>query len=271
MQEAGYLSTLKPALPTFERFEYAPTSVRELWKLLNDGDVRPALELSRNLMRGKSFSDRDTLATLLNAAAVAEFRTGNVEQAQRLAKRSAGIVENQWMAHAIRLTAFAASAGPKAYRYFASIKLADQSPVWDEPPARSAFYVLGAALAWQNGFWDDVAKSLEKAFPAGVATMPDSLRSDCFRLAFYREQPADASAAARALLGSFPLDQLDSLLNAMVQHGWTAEALPLYREAYKSNETSQLLRRRLVGLCIREGELEEARTLAADGALNILV
>jgi hypothetical protein len=208
---------------------------------------------------------------LLNGAAVGELKVGNVEEAHRLAKRSAGILPDQWMAHGIRVVAHASAGGTRAYRYLGAVSLPGRVHAWDEVPTPAELHLQTAALAWRDGLWDDVARSLERAYPAGVATMPADLQSDAFRLAFYRNRADDASAAARALLGTSAIDHLDALLNAMVQQGWTSEALPLYREAFARNESSQLLRRRLVGLCIREGELDEARQLASAGALNILV
>lgn len=101
--------------------------------------------------------------------------------------------------------------------------------------------------------------------------MPEDLIADWFRLAFYRDNPLDAAQAAGAILSRCTVDELDDLLNAMVQNGWTSEALPLYRTAFTIHDDSELLRRRLVGLCIREGALDEARKLASSGALTIAV
>jgi hypothetical protein len=271
MREHGYLSSLQPSLPTFSQVDHVPAILAPLWQQLCANDIRSAQMTARSLLRKKTLTDRETLAALLNGAAVAELRSGNLDEAHRLAKRAAGVYPDQWMAHAIRIAAFDMSTGSRAYRYAAASSLPTGAPAWDEIPSRRDHLICSAALAWRCGFWDDVARCLETAYPAGVATMPEELQADAFRLAFYRNQPSAASAAARAMLGSSPIDQLDQLLNAMVQNGWTSEALPLYREAYERNENSQLLRRRLVGLCIREGELEEARRLASAGALNIVV
>jgi hypothetical protein len=262
---------LQPPLPTFEHATRVPGALQTLWEQLSGRDVRLAQQTARALLRKKTLADRETLAALLNGAAASELRSGNVEEAHRLAKRSAGVYPDQWMAHAIRIAAFATSTGTRAYRYIAAAHIPAAPPDWDEVPTHRDYLILSASLAWKNGFWDDVSRCLESAFPAGVATMPPDLQADCFRLAFYRNQPSGASEAARAMLASSTVDHLDMLLNAMVQHGWTTEALPLYREAFERNEGSQLLRRRLVGLCIREGALDEARRLASSGALNIVV
>ena len=60
------------------------------------------------------------------------------------------------------------------------------------------------------------------------------------------------------------------LLQALVQQGWNEEALPLYRTVFKRTP-DPLLRRRLVGLCIRTGALDEARRLSTHGPLKINV
>jgi hypothetical protein len=271
MSDQGYLSTLSISPPAFTKVSAAPPLLQVLWAHLAAGETRAAQLASRELLRRKTLTDRETLAALLNAAAATELQTGNPEECHRLAKRSAGVFPDQWMAHGLRIAAFATAPGSRAFRYIASVQLPDGAAGWDEVPSPVEHKVTAAALAWRSGLWDDVARSLDAAYPAGVATMPSELKSDVFRLAFYRNQPQLATAAARSMLTSSPVDQLDMLLNAMVQNGWTAEALPLYREAFERNETSQLLRRRLVGLCIKQGELDEARKLASSGALNIVV
>lgn len=271
MSDQGYLSSLPVPTPSFSRVSAAPAMLQVLWAHLAAGETRAAQQASRELLRLKTLTDRETLAALLNAAAATELRTGNTDECHRLAKRSVGVFPDQWMAHGLRIAAFATVPGTRAFRYIVSARLPKGSADWDEVLTPLEHKVTAAALAWRNGLWEDVARNLDTAFPAGVATMPPELRSDVFRLAFYRNQPQLATAAARSLLHTSTLEQLDLLLNAMVQHGWTAEALPLYREAFERNETSQLLRRRLVGLCIKQGELDEARKLASAGALNIVV
>lgn len=270
-ERSGYLSSYRPAPFTFSAAS-APRVLSTLWKHLAGGDTRNALAESRRLLREKSVRDKETLAGLLVGAAAAELGAGNPRQAVPLVKRSLSLLPHQWMAHAIRIEAYEALQAPeRAHRYSISITLAEEYVGWDEPRSRAETHTLIASLAWRVGAWDDVAKHLTEAYPHGVATMPGDLRGDWFRLAFYRTDPDEAAEAARAILPDCSIDQLDTLLNAMVQHGWTSEALPLYRDAFAIHADSQLLRRRLVGLCIREGALDEARELASSGALNIVV
>jgi hypothetical protein len=119
--------------------------------------------------------------------------------------------------------------------------------------------------------WDSAADLTTKAYPKGVRTMPSFLQEDWLRLALYRERPDDAAEAARNLIvGSAP-ERADILLQTLVQQGWHKEALALYRLIFSMQPGSELLRRRMVGLCIREGELQEARRLMEQGALRLAV
>ncbi|MFW5972453.1 MAG: hypothetical protein ACOCTG_00560 [Bacteroidota bacterium] len=269
--ENGYLATYPAASFTFSRVDGLPSELHTLWMQMAAGEHREALSESRRLLREKTVRGRP-LAALMAAAGAAELRCGNAAEGVVLAKRSLAILPDQWLAHAVRIAAYLAQqASGRAYRYAMTLQGCETVEAWDEPPSATDTQITLASLAWRVGAWEDVAESLDRAFPAGVASMPPPLQTDWFRLAFYRDQPDDAAAAARALLPACTIEQLDTILNAMVQHGWTAEALPLYRQAFTRNTASQLLRRRLVGLCVREGEVEEARQLAASGALNILV
>lgn len=271
IQDQGYLATYRPPEFTFGQMSSVPAPLLELWHHLSSRDNRAALAESRRLLRERSIRNRSAHAALLIGAATAELRAGNAQEAGRFAKRSQSILPHQWMAHRIRIAAYEALQSPeRAYRYAASVELTETHTAWDEPISPVEFQVFAASLGWKIRAWDDVAARICRAYPAGVASMPESLQGDWFRLAFYRNSPGAAASAARAVLPSCTVDQIDRLLNAMVQQGWTSEALPLYRDAFAYHSSSQLLRRRLVGLCIKEGELEEARQLTAAGALDIL-
>ena len=99
--------------------------------------------------------------------------------------------------------------------------------------------------------------------------MPEALQEDWFSLAFYRDRPEDAAHAARELIAQHPLEHADVLLQALVQQGWYKQALDLYRTIYDRQPESELLRRRLVGLFIREGDVVNARKLMEQGALQM--
>lgn len=271
IQEHGFLATYRPPEFAFDNMASVPAPLLDLWHHLSSRDNRAALAESRRLLREKSVRNRSAHAALLIGAATAELRAGNATDAARYAKRSQAALSQQWMAQRIRIAAYEALQAPeRAYRYAASLQLSESPAGWDEAISPVDFQVYVASLAWKIQAWDDVAARICRAYPAGVASMPAPLRDDWFRLAFYRDNAGEAASAARAILPDCSVDQLDTLLHAMVQNGWTSEALPLYRDAFARHSASQLLRRRLVGLCIKEGELDEARALTASGALNIL-
>lgn len=267
----GYLASFRS-----RGFDFTSTSIppllTALWQSLAENDTRNALTESRRLLRDPSTENRELLAALFAASAEAELRAGNPIEALNLARRSLLIYPDQWMAHGICINAFEAEQdSQQAYAFVSSIEWEDGTAGWDEPPTSTELHILIAALAWRVQEWDDVARHVALAYPDGIDSMPDPLKSDWFRLAFYRDNPLDAAYAARSILSNCSIDELDELLNTMVQNGWTSEALPLYRTAFTMHPESELLRRRLVGLCIREGSVDEARDLASSGALNIAV
>ncbi|MEX0747389.1 MAG: tetratricopeptide repeat protein, partial [Rhodothermales bacterium] len=142
---------------------------------------------------------------------------------------------------------------------------------WDEPLSDTDQHILRAACAWMTRDWDSAAELITNAYPKGVKSMPSFLQEDWLRLALYRERPDDAAEAARNLIAGSTPERADILLQTLVQQGWHKEALALYRAVYNMKPESELLRRRMVGLCIREGELQEARRLMEQGALRLAV
>lgn len=270
-ERPGYLATRRP-----EGFTFSSAGILSdlglLWQYLAEGDTRGAMFESRRLLRESSSGEPEHEAGLLAGSAEAEMRAGNPEEAERLARQSLSVFPDQWMAHGITIGALEAKQDAQgAYRYAVALKRPKGMVSWDEPPTRTEFHTLVASLAWRVQQWDDAARHIALAYPEGIESMPEDLIADWFRLAFYRDNPLDAAQAAGAILSRCTVDELDDLLNAMVQNGWTSEALPLYRTAFTIHDDSELLRRRLVGLCIREGALDEARKLASSGALTIAV
>ena len=267
-----YLAELRVALPDFQNTDRAPFFLQGVWTLLRARNFQLALQEGRRLVRenaGRSASER---AALHAATAVAAYRSAYHDEAEKLAEDSLNHQPNQWTATAVRIAVFEARQQPDAALDLAArFMTSAAAPDWDAPPSREELHLLVAAFAWRTHAWDKVADRTARAYPEGVASMPPQLQQDWFRLAFYRNTPSEAASAARAVAPSSSAEDLDEMLNAMVQHGWVDVALPLYREAFERHEDSQLLRRRLVGLCIRTGEMEEARRLASTGALNILV
>jgi thioredoxin-like negative regulator of GroEL len=101
-----------------------------------------------------------------------------------------------------------------------------------------------------------------------METMPEEIREDWFRLSLYRSMPEEASRAAASLIHLRSVDTADELLQTIVQGGWTNHALPLYREIHRAQPRNELVRRRMVALCIKEGQLDEARRIASAAPLR---
>lgn len=226
-------------------------------------------------MSKEALSDRNTersdeeRAALFAACAFAELSTGATDMAKRHAGKSIDLYPSQWLGHRVLLAVLAGNHDFKgAYMHLASRRLRPVA-AWDEALPKVDKHTALGAWSWMLGDWDLVAKHLNKAYPDGISTMPEPIQEDWFRLSLYRDKPEDAVAVASVLIEEKSIPLADELLQTIVMNGWTKEALPLYRNAYKRCPDSQLLRRRLVALCIREGALDEARTLTKPGALDM--
>lgn len=255
---------------TFEAKDLPFSSLDPIWASLRDGDHKAAHGLARKAMDEKRLFSSEERAALKIGLAVSELRSGAVDAAKRLAGRSLDLFSNQYSAHRILLAIHIMRKGyAAAYLQLANLPLPIKTPSWDEKLSFSDVHVALASWTWQLGEWDQVADHLNLAYPEGIDQMPPEIREDWFRLSLYRGHPEDAAAVAALLIEERPVDNTDELLQTIVQSGWTKEALPLYRTAYENRPKSELLRRRLVALCIREGELEEARALTTNGALRM--
>ncbi len=209
-------------------------------------------------------------AEIKSGMAVSMWQAGKNEHAMKLATQSLEIHRNQWLPHRIIMDVMMARQQyDESYAYLMEIKVTPTVPAWDEAMSYQEFHLCAAACQWHLKEWEKVNEHLCLGFPDGVESMPVALQEDWFKLALYRHQPDDAAEAAALLVTTNTLEFTDALLQTLVQQGWTGQALPLYRTIYAKDPRNELLRRRLVALCIREGEIEEARKLTESGALNL--
>ena len=246
-------------------------SLRSVWEAMHQGHARTARKLIRTALQAHKALSASERAALLGARAAAEAQMGDVRTARASAHASLEAVPGQWLAHRVLLGTFAMDQNTQAfYNHLTTLDLPAETPAWDEPPTPMDRHLATASAAWKLREWDVVAAELSQAHPEGVEGMPVGLQEDWFRLAIYRERPQDAVAAAAHLIEVRSTEAADMLLQALVQQGWNEEALPLYRAVFKRTP-SPLLRRRLMGLCIRTGALEEARRLSTQGPLKINV
>ncbi len=253
------------------RSGHAPEGLAAVWLALADHDYEGARAVLRRALTGTAAENVAAgKAPLYLAQALADLSTGRLLAAEHAARLSLDAAPDQWAALRVLVEALAARRQfATAYDLLMTHAPKHPLPAWDEPFLAREFDLAAAALAWSLKRWDVVAAHLDLAFPEGIASMPYGLKEDVFRLSFYRERPADAAAAAALLIQSRSEESTDALIQAIVQQGWTAQALPLYRSAFTEAPRSPLLRRRLVALCLKEGAVEEARVLTRQSALEM--
>ncbi len=269
-QTEGFLANYRLPELTFTPHEKLPETIRPIWDALHTGNPSLALTRARHVLGEQRLFAASERAALKVGLAAAELFSGATDRARRQAGRSLDLFPGQWSAHRIHLTILSMQRAFKAaYMHLYSLEIARPVPAWDEPLRRIDRLHALASWSWRLGEWEIVAGHLNEAYPKGLSSMPTEILEDWFRLSLYRNRPEDAAAAAAILIAERPAELADELLQTIVQSGWTKEALPLYRNAFSREPQSQLLRRRLVALCIREGKLDEARALTSPGALSL--
>lgn len=270
IEKKSYLESYRLPPLSFEKSAKLPASINSIWSSIHTQGSDPRIRSIRMILsQQKPIDDTETIA-LQVALADTMWRAGKSTNALKVVLKALKIKPKQWMANRIYIDILMAQQEfSQAYDVTLSLKKLPKSSSWDIPLASKDINLCAASCAWRLKDWELVAEHLEKAFPKGVKTMPKELREDWFRLALYRHKPDDAAEAAALLVSSNALDFTDAILQTLVQRGWTHHALPLYRHIYEQAPRNQLLRRRLVALCIKEGEIEEARRLAEPGALDL--
>lgn len=267
----SFLAAFRPARLRFTDSESLPDAIRPVWGALRSQRSRLALQRGYKILRAGELSDASR-AALLAALASAEWDNGVASTAKQLAADSLELYGPQWLANRVLLAIHMSERDfEAASRLLESIEEGAATAEWDEPLSKTDQHLLRAAFAWMSHDWDETAAHLTDAYPCGVGSMPAVLQEDWFRLAFYREKPQDAADAATQLIGGHSPEKADILIQTLVRQGWHKEALTLYRRIYDQDPSNELLRRRVVGLCIREGDVLEARRLMELGALRLAV
>lgn len=263
----SFLDAYRLPARTFTPTEALPVELQPIWEALAAGQPRFAQRQARELL-GTS-QEAGLAAPLEYALAAAAQMGGHFRAAEQHARASLEAEPRQWAAHRILMEQMESRHENEGISLYLNDMTLPEAPLaWDDPLPERARYLAAAAWSWKLGDWDTVATYLLCAFPDGVGTMPKELQEDWFRLALYRVRPDDAADAAVELVTERSIESADALLQAIVQQGWTEQALPLYRSIYADAPQNELLRRRLIALCIREGVIDEARRLSSLGALK---
>lgn len=247
-----------------------PGAIAPVWKLLARGDYARAAEAALAGLTSTRTGPLEERAALYVALAAGAFGSGNRKRAMAAAEESITLYPRQWAAHRVLLQVYWATGDfENAYFYLSTLQSPDTVLPWDEALPAVDRHVAISAMAWRLQDWDGVFDHLQRAYPAGPSSMPTSLREDAFRLGVYRDRAEEAAAAAEALLSEYGIAELDGMLRTLDSRGWAEDALRLYRYAYKRHAGSELLRRRMVGLCVRLGLVDEARSLTEGNALDL--
>ena len=266
----SFLSSHRLPELTFQTQNLPFRSLKPVWEALDKGQTTEARNLAKDATQERRIFPPEERAALYASMAAAELKLGATDTAKRLAGKSLDLHADQYMAHRILLTVHVIRKDfTAAYLHLANLPLPSGTPDWDCTLRFQDVQVALAAWAWQLGEWDQVADHLMMGFPGGLSEMPASIREDWFKLSLYRGLADDAAAAAESIVGSIPERDADDILQTIVQSGWTGHALPLYEKIYRDNQDSELIRRRIVALCIKEGRLEDARKLAASSPLKL--
>lgn len=269
-REKSFLSGFRVPELSFDCSDLPFSSLIPIWENMKLQEWETASAQAREAMDQPRIFHPEERAALEMALAEAQRQMGATEQARRIAGRSLDLYPNQLASHMIQVNVLA---GRKdflaAYLHLSNLAVGNTETVWDTVLTATETHTLLAAWSWQLGEWEDVADHLDSAYPEGVESMPAPLREDFFRLALYRNNPGDATAVASIMIEERSEAEADELLQAMAQQGWQEEALVLYTRFYESRAESQLLRRRLVALNIKQGHIDEARRLSGSGALRL--
>ncbi len=269
-REESFLSGYRVPELSFECRSLPYASLAPIWEQMRNRNWEAASSAARQAMDEPRIFHPEERAAMEMALAEAQRQLGATEQARRMAGRSLDLFPNQLASHMIQVNVLA---GRKdflaAYLHLSNLAVGDTKTTWDTTLSSTETHTLLAAWSWQLGEWDDVADHLASAYPEGLASMPAPLREDFFRLALYRDNPGDATAVAAIMIQDRSEAEADEVLQAMAQQGWREEALSLYTTFYETRSESQLLRRRLVALNIKQGHIEEARRLSGSGALRL--
>ena len=269
-QKSSFLENYRLPPLTYKKAAKLPASIHSIWSSIHTRDADPRIRSIRLILnQGEPIDDDETIA-LQVALADAMWKAGKSTNALKMVLKALKMRSDQWMANRIYIDILMAKKEfQQAYNVVISLPQLPPPAAWDMPLDEKEVHLCAASCAWRLKEWNVVNDHLKRAFPKGVQSMSRALQEDWFRLALYRHQPDDAAEAASLLVSSSALDFTDAILQTLVQRGWTHHALPLYRNMYEEVPRNQLLRRRLVALCIKEGEIEEARRLAKPGALDV--
>ncbi|HET6568748.1 MAG TPA: hypothetical protein VFG50_12345 [Rhodothermales bacterium] len=270
--DQSYLASYTLPPLRFEAQEDLDLILEPLWHALHAREYARADAYGQFAMQDVPHLEQSVRAGLFAGVSAAQVRMGRAATAERLAERSLEEHPKQWIAHRILLELMIQRRNyAEAIEYLMRLPDVKTAATWDEALATYDRGTAPAAWAWRLAAWERVKELLNGAYPGGLSTMPEPLLEDYFRLALYRNEPGDAAAAATLLMQKRSVESTDTLLQTLVQQGWTEAALPLYRHAFTEMPRSALLRRRLVALCLKEGAIEEARRLASPAPLPVSI
>ncbi len=253
--------------PVFRPAETPHESLRPAWTALGERRGKIAVRLAHEALKTLS---GEAVAACLCTTAAGELMNGSPEKALRAAEEARLLLPGHWIT--IRLLESALrrlGAYGKAYDLLAAATGPYPAFAWDDPLSPSDHRLGMASLALRTGNIRGAADHLMEAFADHIDRVPEELLTDWFRFSLNLDRPEESALAAERLIRSLPPEAADPVIQAVLQRGWTEQAYRLYRTAFSRHPTDSLIRRRLVGLSIRVGQVEDARLLLKPYPLEI--
>ncbi len=249
------LATYRLPAPTFHP-EHISSTMRPLWKAMANNRWRDARE---ELPTASAATEGDQ-AALFAARAIIERALGNGTATQRWLSRSLDIVPEQWLALRLKCDILARRQQFEAAYDLLASQDAD-APAhggWDIPLSVADYHTALASWAFRQNDRPLAISHLKSAYPK-LVEMPRALLQDLFRLSVNTMDKQTARDSAAALISILPYAAADGVLQALVDRGWEEDALSLYLSLDDSDAPADALRRRIVGLCLRTGAVDQAR------------
>lgn len=228
-----------------------------LWDALAEDRPQQALHLAEQFSGDAQANGAEP--PVLAARAAALLAQNDLDGALKWAKRSLEKRPGQWLSTRIVLRVYVArQAYDRAYELLEPFA-PEEPPAWDAPLDEQSRNMALASWAAHCRLWNQATDHLLEAHPGGLPAMSHPLQCDLLRLALSANRAEVAGRAAGQVIETCSDRQADTVLQSLVHKEWLEEALPLYEQLAERSPGTPWIRRRLIGLFLRVGAVEQAR------------